>query len=271
MTAKIDDRAMIDPTARIASDVEVGPWSRIGPNVEIGSGSIIGTHVVIERDTKIGEHNHIHSFACLGGDPQDLSYQGEQTWLEIGNHNVIREYVTVNRGSARGRGVTTIGDHNNILAYAHIAHDCHIGNAILFVNHATLAGHVSVDDHAILGAFTAVHQFCRVGAYTFLSRATEISKDIPPFMLVKGIPGYPCGLNLVGLKRHGFSNETLRVLKEAFKILFLRTLKFEEVMKQLAALAKNTPEVQQIIDFIHASERGVVRRVAADEAVGEEV
>lgn len=258
--ADVDDRAMIDPSAKIGPRVQIGPWSRIGPHVEIGADTVIGTHVVIESHTRIGERNHIHSFACLGGDPQDLSYRGESTWLEIGNENVIREYVTLNRGSASGVGVTRIGNHNNILAYSHVAHDCQIGNHVLFVNHATTAGHVTVEDHAIMGAFTAVHQFCRIGAYSFLSRATEISKDVPPFMLVKGIPGYPCGLNLVGLKRHGFSIEAIRALKEAYKILYLRRMKFDEAKRLLIELAVSTPEVQNILDFINRSNRGIARK-----------
>jgi len=257
---QIDSRASIHPSAKIASNVSIGPWAVIGPNVEIGSNTKIQSHVVIECNTTLGENNVIYSHVVLGSDPQDLSYRGEETYLDIGDDNIIREFVTINRGSATGKGITRIVNNNFFLAYSHVAHDCHLKNDILMVNNATLAGHVTVDDYAILGAFTAVHQFCRVGAYSFLSRATEVSKDVPPYMLVKGLPGFPCGLNTVGLKRHGFSEETLRGLKQAYQIMYRRGLKFEEVKKALKALTETCPEVQLIIDLINKSQRGIARR-----------
>lgn len=256
----VDKTARIHPSAQIADHVKIGPWSVIGPNVQIGSGTKIGSHVVIDSNTKIGNNNNIYPYASIGGDPQDLSYQAEETWLHIGDDNVIREFATINRGSSGGSGVTRIGNKNCFLAYTHVAHDCQISNEILFVNNASIAGHVIVDDYAILGAFTAVHQFCRVGAYSFLSRATEISKDIPPYMLVRGIPGWPCGLNVVGLKRRGFGDETLRVLKKAYQIMYRRGLKLQEVRNQLAELAKQTPEIELILELMDSSERGIARQ-----------
>lgn len=258
----IDSQASIHPSARIGKNVSIGPWTLIGPNVEIGNNTKIHSHVVIDQNTRIGENNMIYPYVSLGGDPQDLSYRGEDTYLEIGDNNIIREFVTINRGSASGKGITRIGNKNFFLAYSHVAHDCHLKNEILMVNNATLAGHVTVDNYVILGAFTAVHQFCRVGAYSFLSRATEISKDVPPYMLVKGLPGFPCGLNTVGLKRRGFTEETLRSLKKAYQILYRRGLKFDEVKKELLVLTETCPEVQLIIDSINESERGIARRTA---------
>ncbi len=260
----IDARASVDPTAVIGKDVTIGPWTVIGPNVEIAEGSKIYSHVVIDRNTKIGRYNTIYPYASIGCDPQDLAYKGEDTFLDIGDHNIFREFVTINRGSTGGHGTTKIGDKNCFLAYSHVAHDCMIANEVLMVNNATIAGHVTIDDYVILGAFTAVHQFCRVGAYSFLSRATEISKDVPPYMLVKGLPGFPCGLNSVGLKRRGFSNETMRGLKQAYQILYRRGLKFEEVINELEALVKTCPEAQLILDLIHSSERGIARRTVEE-------
>jgi len=256
----VDNRASIHPSAVIAKNVTIGPWAVIGPNVEIGEGTHIHSHVVIDKNVKLGRNNRIYPYASIGCDPQDLGYRGEETYLEVGDGNIFREFVTINRGSTSGHGVTKIGNKNFFLAYSHVAHDCTLGNEILMVNNATMAGHVNVDDHVILGAFTAIHQFCHIGAYSFLSRATEVSKDVPPYMLVKGLPGYPCGLNAVGLKRHGFSTEAMRGLKQAYQILYRRQLKFDVVLKELEALASTCSEVQSILDFIHASERGIARR-----------
>ena len=258
--AGIDSRASIDPTAIIGKNVEIGPWSMIGPNTQIGDGTVIYPHVVIDRNTKIGCGNTIYPYVSVGCDPQDLGYKGEDTYLEIGDHNIIREFVTINRGSTGGHGITKIGNKNCFLAYSHVAHDCVIGNEVLMVNNATIAGHVTIDDYVILGAFTAVHQFCRVGAYSFLSRATEISKDVPPYMLVKGLPAFPCGLNTVGLKRRGFSDETMRGLKKAYQALYRRGLKFDDVLKELEVLSETYPEIQLILELIHSSERGIARR-----------
>ncbi len=255
----VDSRAVIHPSAKIADDVEIGPWTSIGPNVEIGSGTKIHSHVVIAKDTKIGKNNRIYSFAAIGGDTQDLVYAGEDTYLEIGDNNVFREFCTINRGSPVGIGTTTIGNDCNFLAYSHVAHDCIIGNNVLFVNNASLAGHVVVYDNAILSAFTAVHQFCHIGSYTFICRAAQVAKDVPPYMLVAGPSDTPSGLNLIGLKRCGFSMKVIRGLKKAFHLIYGGHLKLAEVKVQLELLTKETPEVQLILDFIKQSERGIAR------------
>jgi UDP-N-acetylglucosamine acyltransferase len=259
-TAQVDSQSSIHASAKLGVGVSVGPWSIIGPNVEVGDHTKIGPHVVIESNTKLGKNNIISPYVSLGSDPQDLSYRGEETYLEIGDDNIIREFVTMNRGSAAGTGLTKVGDKNFFLAYSHVAHDCCLGNHILMINNATLAGHVHIDDHVILGAFSAVHQFCRIGAYSFLSQATQISKDVLPYLLVKGLPGFPCGLNVVGLKRHGFGNEVIRGLKKAYQILYSSGLKFDEVIKQLKHLTETCSEVQSMLDLIEKSDRGIARR-----------
>jgi UDP-N-acetylglucosamine acyltransferase len=255
----IDHRAIIDSSAKIDADVVVGPWSYIGPNVEIGSGTVIGSHVVIQQNTKIGKNNQIFSFGSLGGDPQDINYKGEETFLEIGDENVIREFATLNRGSTRGTRVTKIGNNNSIFAYSHVAHDCVIGNEVLLVNHTTLAGHVIIDDYATIGAFCAVHQFCRIGSYSFLTRGAMVPKDILPYMMVVGICEPPCGLNTEGLKRRGFSNSTISALKKAYKIFFRSGLKLPEVREELVKMAVEIPEINLMIEFMDNSQRGFTR------------
>jgi len=256
----IDTTAKIHPSAKIANDVVIGPWVYIGEKVEIGSGTRIDSHAVIMQHTIMGKNNHIHSHAVVGGDPQDLSYRGEETWLKIGDGNIIREFVTINRGSAGGIGTTTIGNRNCFLSYSHVAHDAHIGNDVLFINNATIAGHVVVDDFAIIGAYATAHQFTRIGSYSFLVHATQVSHDIPPFMLVKGTPGIPIALNLVGLRRRGFSVETISGLKKAYRLMYRQRLSLKEVQAALAALVAETPEIQLIIDLMKESKRGIVRK-----------
>jgi len=251
---------IIDPSAKIATDVKIGPWSYIGPNVEIGSGTEIGSHVVIAKNTKLGKNNKIYSHVSLGSDPQDLGYQGEETYLEIGDENVFREFVTISRGSARNKGITTIGDKSCFLAYSHVAHDCKVGNSVLFINNATLAGHVTVDDYATLGAFTGVHQFCRIGSYSFLSRGAEITRDILPYMLVTGGSGTPHSLNTVGLRRAGFTVDAIRALKNVYHIIYRRRLKLKEVRVQLEGMVEDVPEIQLILDMMDTTERGIARQ-----------
>lgn len=260
--AGIDEAARIHPSAVIGRDVKIGPWVSIGENVTIGDCTRIDAHAVISKDTILGEHNHIHSHAVVGGDPQDLTYQGEKTILKMGNHNVVREFVTINRGSVSGGGVTTVGDHNCFLSYSHVAHDAVIGNHVLFVNNASIAGHVTVDDYAIIGAYVAVHQFTRIGAYSFLVHAAQVSHDIPPFMLVKGTPGIPIALNVVGLKRRGFTDEKIRGLKKAFRCMYRCNLSSDEMHKELSILTEETPEVHFIIELLKNSKRGIVRKQA---------
>lgn len=257
----IHESAIIDPTAKIADGVSIGPYSVIGADVTIGSGTWIGSHVVIKGETRIGQHNKIYPFASIGEDPQDLDYQGDATQLVIGDHNLIREFCTINRGSSGGDGITRVGDHNFLMNYVHIAHDCVVGNNTIFANNAGIAGHVAVEDFVVLGAFSGVHQFCRIGAYSFLGRATKIVKDIPPYMMVAGNPGVPCGLNTVGLKRHGFDNSTLRQLREAYKVLYRRGLKLSDAQIQLQDMATDSSEVKRLLMAIEQSTRGIARFV----------
>lgn len=256
----IHSSAIIHPSAQIAADVVIGPWVIIGPNVVIASGCRLNAHVVIHSNTTLGKNNAIHSFAVVGGDPQDLSYKNQATWLKIGDHNTIREYVTIHRGSDSEGSTTHIGHHNNFLAYSHVAHDSRIGDHVLFINHATIAGHVRIDDYAIIGAFSAVHQFCHVGAYSFVARSALISKDVPPYLLVAQTPGYPSGLNLVALRRNGFEKAAITALKEAFAILYTRSLSLTEALEQLKAI--DTPEVIKMLEFIQSSKRGIMRKAA---------
>ena len=255
----IDLMARIDSSASLAENVIVGPYAVIGPNVTIGAGCQIDAFAIVHRNTILGKNNHIYSYASVGSDPQDMTYDGSDTYLEIGDNNIIREYVSINRGSPKEK-LTKIGNDNLILAYSHIAHDCSIGNGVRFVNNATLAGHVRVDDHAILGAFTAVHQFCRIGAYSFLSRGTQVSKDVPPYMIVEGIPGYPRGLNSVGLRRHGFDRHAMKNLKQAYKWLYMEDLPLEEVMTRLRILSEECSRVSLIVALIESSKRGIQRK-----------
>lgn len=255
----IDPRAIIDASARIAEDVTIGPWTYVGANVEINSGTVVGPHVNIDRDTLIGKNNRIYQFASIGADPQDAGYTGKQTYLEIGDHNIIREFTTLNRGSTKGEGVTRIGSNNFLMAYIHIAHDCKVGDHVIFANNASIAGHVTIDNHVVLGAFTGIHQFCHIGAYSFLGRATKIYQDILPYMSVTGNPGAPRSLNLVGLKRYGFNTSTLSKLKLAYKLFYRRDLKLTEIHDQLTQMLEATPEIQLILDMLNRTERGIAR------------
>jgi UDP-N-acetylglucosamine acyltransferase len=255
----IDKTAIIDSTARIADDVTIGPFSIIGPDVEIGSGTWIGPHVVIRGSTKIGSDNKIYQFASIGEDPQDKKYQGEQTYLEIGDRNVIREFCTFNRGTIQDSTVTRIGDDNLFMAYVHIAHDCQVGSHTIFANNASLAGHVIVEDYAILGGFAGVFQSCRVGANSFASMGAMIDKDVPPFVKVSGYYAKPFGLNTVGLQRRGFQSEKILELRRAYKTIYRKGFTVKEALEQLNEMVVTCPEIQMFIDFIIGSERGIVR------------
>jgi UDP-N-acetylglucosamine acyltransferase len=255
----IDPRAVIDPAAQLAPDVTVGPYSVIGPDVFIGAGTWIGPHVVIRGHTRIGEQNKIYQFASVGDDPQDKKYKGERTLLEVGDRNVIRESCTINRGTVQGGGVTRIGDDNWIMAYVHIAHDCIIGNNTILVNNASLAGHVTIEDHVILGGFSLVHQFCSVGEYAFTSMASGVAKDVPPYVRVAGHMAEPYGLNSEGLKRHGFTPETVTQLRRAYKIIYRSNLTADKAVDRLRELAQECPEVERLAAFIERSKRGIVR------------
>jgi UDP-N-acetylglucosamine acyltransferase len=255
----IDERAVIDPSAQLGMDVSIGPFSVIGPDVEIGDGSWIGPHVVINGPTRLGRQNRIFQFASIGEIPQDKKYHGEQSRLEIGDRNTIREYVTINRGTDDGGGITRVGNDNWLMAYIHIAHDCIIGNHTIFANAASLAGHVQIDDYAILGGFTLVHQFCCVGTHSFCGMGSAISKDVPPFMMVNGNPAQPHGLNSEGLKRHGFDKQTQQALREAYKIVYRSGLTTQDAIKAMQPLAQSCGEVAILQEFIRKSQRGIVR------------
>lgn len=256
----IDHHVVIDPKARIASNVKIGPWSVIGPDVEIGEGTTIGSHVSIQGPTKIGCNNKIHAHAAIGGDPQHSGYKGEPTRLEIGDNNIIREFCTLHRGTVQGTGLTLIGSRNFLMAYAHIAHDCIVGNDNILANNASLAGHVNVADYVVFGAFCGVHQFVSIGSHSFLGRATKVGQDIPPYVLVTGNPGGPRGLNLVGLKRRGFSDKTIRQLRHAYSIVYQQELKLKDAIAELEKMIDQCPEIIIFIDALKNTKRGVARK-----------
>lgn len=255
----IHPTAIIDPSARIGHDVEVGPYSVIGADVEIGDGSWIGPHVVINGPTTIGKGNKIYQFASIGDEPQDKKYAGEPTRLVIGDRNVIRECVTMNRGTVQDRSETTVGDDNWIMAYVHIAHDCIVGNNTILANNASLAGHVRIDDFVILGGFTLVHQFCVVGRNAFTAFGSVVGKDVPPYLMVAGHPAKPHGLNSEGLKRHDFSAESMTFLKRAYKAIYRSKLSVAEALEELDALTEQCDDVAPMRDFLRSSQRGIVR------------
>ena len=257
--AAIHPTAIVHPGAKLGADVEIGAYSLIGEHVEIGAGTRIGPHVVINGHTRLGEGNRVFQFCSLGEEPQDKKYAGEPTRLEIGDHNVIREFCTFNTGTVQDVGVTRLGSHNWIMAYVHIAHDCQVGNHTIFANNATLAGHVHIDDHAILGGFTGVHQFCRVGTHVITGIASVVRQDIPPFLMVAGNPLAPHGVNSEGLKRRGFSSEALAGLKRAYKTLYKSGLTLAEAQAAIAAEAETLPELKPLADFLATSGRGIVR------------
>ena len=255
----IHPTAIVHPGARLGRDVEIGAYSLVGEHVEIGDGTRVGPHVVINGHTRIGADNRIFQFCSIGEEPQDKKYAGEPTRLEIGDHNVIREFCTLNIGTAQDLGVTRLGDHNWIMAYVHIAHDCVVGDHTIFANNATLAGHVHIDDHVILGGFTGVHQFCRVGAHVITGIASVVRQDIPPFLTVAGNPLAPHGVNSEGLKRRGFSPEALAGLKRAYKTLYKSGLSLADAQSAIAAETENLPELKPLADFLAVSGRGIVR------------
>jgi len=255
----IHPTAIIDETAKLGAGVSVGPYCVIGRDVEIGEGTWIGPHVVINGPTRIGRDNRIFQFNSIGDIPQDKKYEGEVSSLEIGDRNTIREYCTFNRGTRHGGGITRLGNDNWIMAYVHIAHDCQVGSDIVMANNATLAGHVSIGDHAILGGFTLVHQFCAVGAHSFSAMGTAIGKDVPPYVLVAGQPASTRGLNNEGLKRHGFDAATFEALRKAYRIVYRSGLKADEAVEQLDRFGGQLPPIQAMSQFIRASTRGIVR------------
>ena len=255
----IDARAIVSPDAQLAPDATVGPFSVIGPLVRIGARTVIGPHAVINGPTTIGADNRIFQFASIGDAPQDKKYRGEPTQLVIGDRNVFRESCTINRGTTHDKGVTHIGDDNLFMAYSHVAHDCVIGNNTVFANSVALGGHVEVGDWVILGGLTAVHQFTKIGAHAFLGGGAILSRDVPPYLMVAGNPAVPHGVNAEGLRRRGFSDEQVRHIREAYRVLYRSDLKLAEALTQLAPLAEQHPEIRTFVEFIHASTRSLVR------------
>ncbi|HYC09927.1 MAG TPA: acyl-ACP--UDP-N-acetylglucosamine O-acyltransferase [Steroidobacteraceae bacterium] len=255
----IDARAVVSPEAQLAPDVSVGPFSVIGPQVQLGAGTVVGPHVVINGPTAIGADNRIFQFASLGDAPQDKKYRGEPTVLTIGDRNIFRESCTVNRGTAHDKGATHIGNDNLFMAYSHVAHDCVIGNNTVFANCVALGGHVEVGDWAILGGLTAVHQFTKIGAHAFLGGGSILSRDVPPYVMIAGNPAVPHGVNAEGLKRRGFSEEQIRNIREAYRIVYRSQLKLAEALERLAPLAAEHAEVRVFVDFISTSTRSLAR------------
>ncbi|MCW8919286.1 MAG: acyl-ACP--UDP-N-acetylglucosamine O-acyltransferase [Gammaproteobacteria bacterium] len=255
----IHPTAIIDASAEIAAGVSVGAYSVIGPRVSIGADSWIGPHVVINGPTRIGRENKIFQFASVGEMPQDLKFAGEESWLEIGDRNTIREFATINRGTGVGGGITRIGSDNLLMAYIHIAHDCIVGNHVILSNNASLAGHVTVADHAILGGFTLVHQFCAIGQHVFAGMGSAIAKDVPPYLIVSGAPAEPHGLNKVGLKRRDFSDEQLLQISRAYKVLYRQGLSLEEAKAQLQQLGEESEAVRLFAEFLQQSSRSIIR------------
>jgi len=256
----IHPTAIIDPTAELQETVSVGPYSIIAGNVTIDSGTQIGSHVFIDQYTRIGKDCQIFPFTSIGTAPQDKKFKGEKTELVIGDENVIREYATINRGTPDGGGVTRIGNQNLLLAYIHIAHDCHLGNGITMVNVATLGGHVTLEDYSVIGGLAAVHQFVRIGAHAYVGGKTGVSQDIPPFVLASGERAKLFGLNIVGLKRHNFSNEAIQALKKAYQTVIRSHLTIQEAMIRVEKEVPVYPEVQQFLEFVRNSKRGIPRR-----------
>ncbi|MEW6456118.1 MAG: acyl-ACP--UDP-N-acetylglucosamine O-acyltransferase [Acidobacteriota bacterium] len=261
---KIHPTTVIGKNVKIEDGVEIGPYTVIGENVRIGKNTRIESNVFIEKNSIIGEDNHIFPYVALGKDPQDLKYKGEETFIKIGNSNRIREFVTIHRGTSEG-GTTTIGNGNYIMAYSHIAHDCKVGNETIFVNGATLAGHVEVYDFATIGAFTGVHQFTRIGKYSYIGGYSVITQDVVPFSRVVGArPTYMLGLNSIGMRRRGFSRDSLEVLKNTFKFLFFSDLNTTQAIQKIENELEKTEEVRELIDFINSSKRGIIKKISLE-------
>ena len=255
----IDSRAVISPQAQIGADVTIGPFSIIGADVVIGAGTWIGPHVVINGPTRLGIGNKVFQFASLGDAPQDKKYAGEPTRLEIGDRNVFRESVTVNRGTTHDRGVTRIGDDNLLMAYSHVAHDCNLGNQIVMANCATLGGHVEVGDWVTMGGLSAVHQHTRIGAYCFLAHNAAVTRDVPPYVMAVGRPAVPHSVNSVGLQRRGFTSAQVRNIRRAYKLLYRSGLKLKAALEELEKAAVTQEEIRPFVEFIKRSERSIVR------------
>ena len=255
----IHPSAIIDPSAKLADNVNVGPFTLIGPNVTIGAGTKIHSHVVLKGPTTIGENNEIYQFSSVGEDTPDLKYNGEPTTLEIGDRNIIREGVTIHRGTVQDKGYTRIGSDNLIMAYAHIGHDSVVGNHTILVNNASLAGHVEVGDWAIISGYSLIHQFCKIGEHSFLGYGSGVSKDVPAFVMANGMPAQPFGINVEGLKRRGFSKEDIALIRRAYKVVYRQGNTIEEAMKILKPMQQDCEPVKMLVDSLLSSTRGIIR------------
>ena len=255
----IHPTAIVNSKANLDSSVKVGPYSIIDADVSIGAGSVIGNHVTITGNTTIGKNNYIYHYSSIGESPQDKKYNQEKTFLEIGDNNTIREFCTFNRGTAQDQSLTKIGNDNWIMAYVHLAHDCEIKNHTILANNTSLAGHVTIDDYAILGGFTLVHQFCKIGSHIITAVNTVVFKDIPPYIIAAGYDAKPNGINVEGLKRRGFDPKIITKIKEAYKILYRKGLSLNEAEAQIQLLSKDTKELNLYTDFIAKSTRGIIR------------
>lgn len=255
----IHPTAIIHPGAKVAENVSIGPYSVVGEHVVIGAGTTVASHVVIEGWTEIGCDNQIYQFSSVGAAPQDLKYAGEETCLKIGDRNRFREFTTLNRGTVGGGGVTTVGNDNLFMAYSHVAHDCIVHDHIVLANGATLAGHVEVESAAILGGLAAVHQFCRIGCHAMISGGAMVTQDIPPYTVAQGDRAKTVGLNLIGLKRRGFSEEAVRGIKKAYRVIFRSGLRLEEALQNIDEEIEMSPELEHFVSFIKDSQRGIAR------------
>lgn len=255
----IHPTAIVDPKAELDSDVQVGPYAIIREEVSIGSGTQIGAHTVIEPFVSIGRDCRIFQFASIGAIPQSLKFEGEKTYVKIGKGTVIREFVTIHRGTGFGGGITEVGEQNFLMAYTHIAHDCKTGRMVVMANNATLAGHITIGDYATVGGLTAIHQFVKVGDYAFIGGKSAVVKDIPPYVIAAGDRATLHGMNTVGLKRHGFSQSTLNELKKIYRIIFRIGLTRNEAMERVKAEVEQIPEVVKFLEFIQSSQRGITR------------
>lgn len=255
----IDPTAIIDKHAELADDVTVGAYSVIGANVQIDSGTVIGPHAVIKGPTSIGKKNRIYQFTSIGEDPQDKKYAAEITRLEIGDRNTIREFTSMHRGTQQDNSVTRIGNDNLFMAYTHVAHDCIIGDHVIMANGASLAGHVHLNSHAILGGFTLVHQFTQIGQYSFAAMGSAITQDIPPYIMVGGKPTKPHGINSVGMERNGISSEDIRLIRNAYKLIYKMNLRLEDAIEKMEDLASDSPQLSDMISFLRNVRRGILR------------
>jgi UDP-N-acetylglucosamine acyltransferase len=255
----IDSSARIDPKAEIDFDVTIGPWTIVGPNVQIGSGTVIDSHVMIRANTKIGKDNRIFQFSSVGEDPADKKFKGEQTWLEIGDRNVLREGSNLHRGTGFGGGLTRVGNDNLLMPYVHIAHDCIVGNNTIFANNVGISGHVEVDDWAILGGYAGVNQFLKIGAHAMVGGVTHIDHDVPAYMIVSGQPAQVRAVNTIGLERRGFDKPTIKQLRTAFKVIYMRGHSLQDAIAQLNIMREDCEALQLLIDSLESSTKGIHR------------